>query len=294
MIVFILGPELNYTYGLSIKQMSHVIVASHERSGTHLTIDAITHNFPCYSSTDRTVYDLTLDRLLPSHPRHIPSPRFVEELDAQPRVFKTHAHADLNAYFGADPTSLCIAQDLFSRSKVIYVCRDGRDVMTSLYHLRIAPGSKLSLNSYIRRTTSYSSQLPNAPMTIAEYWAYHIESWLPQNVFTVRYEDLLTNYEDVLKQIESFLQSPLASPTIDIRRRPQPSWLRSSLMRRLYRFFLRAIWNIKYSSIEFRHGRIGDYAQEFTPEALMNFERVAGSTLSKLGYRLDAIDEINI
>lgn len=132
-----------------MSRSQHVVVASHQRSGTHLTIDAILNNF------DRFDGYHDLDRLTARHPKHVDRETFAERIRTAPAVLKTHTHGAHEAYFG-DDTNARFVRALMEEHPVIYVYRDGRDVLTSLYYYARENDEamrEVSFSRFLRRPT---------------------------------------------------------------------------------------------------------------------------------------------
>lgn len=107
-----------------------ILVASHRRSGTHWTIDSIRHNFPSVNNQF-----ITLERILPNHPSPMNLDEFNSYLDnkGEKAIIKTHL-TPFEVEKMADYHVKKIIQSIFNRSKIVYVVRDGRDVLNSLFY----------------------------------------------------------------------------------------------------------------------------------------------------------------
>ncbi len=85
-------------------------------------------------------------------------------------------------------------------SKTIYIVRDGRAAIVSMWHYynKEAPLDVFVKGDQLRFPT----------------WSNHILSWDPfnrPNTLFLKYEDLLTKFEDSLKRISIFLDAPIVS-----------------------------------------------------------------------------------
>ena len=77
----------------------HVIVASHCRSGTHLTIDAVTNKLKVFSQNSKPVI-VTLDHLSSHVPQQKISLRELQkQIASSPCFLKTHAHGNISKFF---------------------------------------------------------------------------------------------------------------------------------------------------------------------------------------------------
>ena len=84
--------------GSGLDAVPHVFIVSHERSGTHVAIDAVRNNFPIYK---RRFYT-SIDRMVDVDRRHR-SPETIEALlEEGPSVIKTHMTQDTDFFFRSD------------------------------------------------------------------------------------------------------------------------------------------------------------------------------------------------
>ncbi|MCL4219332.1 MAG: hypothetical protein KJ052_20310, partial [Candidatus Hydrogenedentes bacterium] len=103
----------------------HVCVVSHRRSGTHLLIDTLFNNFPGF----QPAY-VNLDHLTLRQGRKLTPAELRDRLE-RPCILKTHGHANLEAFFDQDRDVLDSVYAALDESSMIYIYRDGRDVMVS-------------------------------------------------------------------------------------------------------------------------------------------------------------------
>jgi hypothetical protein len=150
-----------------------IVVASHRRSGTHLTLDLLRRNFPACRP-----------RLVPlerSHNAYLNIDRFDPETEmpctrrealrllskaARPSV-KTHAEPE---FAGIAPEHAGFVRELLDRSRVIYVWRDGMKVMCSMWTWRrvFDPAARVPFSEFIRQTDGRGRSRPRA-------WAEHVD-----------------------------------------------------------------------------------------------------------------------
>lgn len=221
-----------------------------------------------------------LGQLLSSY-LSLPYPRHYRTPVAMPSVL--HAH--------------WLPDDRLPRS--VYVVRDGRDVMVSLYfyEVRLAtrernPYAARRRRERFRRVLGPSADLNDARANLPRFieaemespawmnatWPAHVGAWLDarsDRVAVVRYEDLLAGAEDALAPaIERLTGAPADRRALTIaaerfafdRRsgRSQGEEQRTSFLRK---------------------GIAGDWRNHFTDEAALIFDQAAGATLDHLGYR---------
>ena len=147
----------------------HVMVISHRRSGTHFMIDAIRNNFGQFRSEL-----LTIDQLIYQFPHVpvIPLQDWASEAKKGPRIIKSHMHEDVNSFFQNKPDLIPFVVSIINSSKAIYMCRDGRDVLTSLYWFRhsFEPSiAQMSFSDFIRMPNDFGGNPGEWRMSIAEY-----------------------------------------------------------------------------------------------------------------------------
>lgn len=262
-----------------------VLVISHRRSGTHLAIDAIVNNFERFRRQP-DIAGLTLDHL------NAPTPSLAmtqDELEARiarrPCVLKTHAHAGLDRFFHAPGLESDGVRRIFEASRRIYVYRDGRDVMVSLYHYHrhVDPSrAAASFGRYLRQDNDFDRAGAPAGLSRPAYWAFHVRSWQAVDpVLAVSFEDLVGRYERTLERIAAFIGAPLRRPLVRVAgfpRRTPGRFLRQWVGRWIGRRPPRT------SAVCFRKGRPEDWRGHFDPADLDFFHRATDGLNPLLGY----------
>ncbi len=157
-----------------------IVVASHPRSGTHLCIDLLRLNFePCRSRkawlerADRLYFSLdTFGRA--GQPFDVELAKRI--LGRVPRpIVKTHSLSDLSTG-GVQRRPWCIRPDLAEwfrcNASAVYIYRDGREVLRSLYHYMqsFEPEARVPFSQFIRQQIHGVSR--------PRVWAEHTRSWL--------------------------------------------------------------------------------------------------------------------
>ncbi len=173
-----------------------VVVATHPRSGTHLTIDFLRRHFPA-CERDRWWWEplnhlfLALDRLHPGHPHTMPPRQTLTILERAERpVVKTHSRASLHNF--EDTTVGPFARDVVDAGD-IYIVRDGRDVLCSAHRWAQAKGvEELSIHDYLRLEDEQGR-------SSVQWWAEHVQSWVERATCVVRFEDILGSPEHILQ-----------------------------------------------------------------------------------------------
>ncbi|MCA9951635.1 MAG: sulfotransferase domain-containing protein [Anaerolineales bacterium] len=266
--------------------MVKLIVASHRRSGTHLTIDAIINNLQIFKHSP-AISKVTLDHLSAANQWDLTPEVLQRRIDGKPAVLKTHAHGNIQAFFLGDEKVKSLVRKIFAESKIIYVHRDGRDVLVSLYYYEKNYDQSLkqkTFSDYLKQPNSFDIQTYPGEMDRVTYWVYHVSSWLQKsNIFVVSYDDLQNEYVATLKKIADFIEEPLNAEIHDVRRQGHNNGLFTKLKGRL----LNKMGKVKYSSIYFRKGVSGDWKNHFSAADLQFFEERASELNHSLGYATD-------
>jgi len=255
-----------------------VIVASHRRSGTHLTIDLLRRQFrECgawkWPGEGLDALYTNLDRL-GWHPDPLTPARFASLLArAEHPLLKTHATPDLGEL--RDVQGPWVDQ-LLQRARIIYVVRDGRAVMVSAqrHEARLGLDVGRDVLDYMRLETDGRSRV--------RAWADHVEQWLGvEGVLLLRYEDVVHRGADVVARLGDFLglepcwMQPIAPPLV-----------RNAWQKRAMRFtHLRPPTTALTPPTAPR-----DWQELFGPEEEAFFDAEAGGLMRKLGYPNESRD----
>lgn len=158
--------------------------------------------------------------------------------------------------------------------RVVYLLRDGRDVMVSYYHHRV------KLNQL---DMDFLSMVRDGEGLFPCKWHEHAESWLSNpykaEMIVITYEDLKKDAVHELQRFcefagiernESFLESVVDKTGLEKMRRKEK----------------REVWNPQWSQNHHfvRRGQVGSYKDEMPAEVLAEFLTEAGDTLQKCGY----------
>src|SRR4029078_11960558 len=98
-----------------------VVVASHRRSGTHLVLDLLRRNV-----RDAQHRFMPLERIEPTHEKHVPIVEFDRRLRSQRGVVLVKAHALPGTAVWRAPEGDAYAAALLSQAPTIYVPRARR------------------------------------------------------------------------------------------------------------------------------------------------------------------------
>lgn len=253
-----------------------IVVATHPRSGTHLTIDFLRKQFEAckgwlrYGETLHHLY-LSLDRLSPrsTHPVTIEEAIGILRRPERPTL-KTHSLPTLPNHEGQRHS---LAERLLDTGDVIYVVRDGRDVLCSTYAWRAE--EDCSLSDFIRQRKKGRTRV--------EYWVEHVRQWTNRSDVTVlQFENILSRPRSVIDQLSTTLE---LSPLYDEPFLPRP--IKSDSRWRDY--WRRLTRNYESTTIVGRSNgkERPDWEEAFTREDRTFFWEEAGSALREFGYETD-------
>jgi hypothetical protein len=257
--------------------MTAIVVASHMRSGTHLTIDLLRRN----ASRISAAY-LNLDRLRDHHGEPLSLDAFDRELDALGPLplLKTHTPADASWFAGAGERS-ARAQALLGSAQTLYVTREGRDVLVSLFHYMRHFSERVrgqSFASFLRdRDDFFQTEPAFRGLDRVSAWASHVEGWLS------RPDTVVLRYEDLLLRLEPTLRAALERLGLDAPDRISPIAVPADLPRRVLRKLLAPLRPRHFSTaVAPRRGVIGDASRHFDRADEAFFRERASAVLERL------------
>jgi len=258
-------------------QPKTIVIATHRRSGTHWTIDALRNNSP-----DINPKFMTLEQTEPSHHQPIPLDEFQAQLGSLSKHVLIKIHDLPSASYWQEKREREFSLAIIQHSPTIYVHRDGRDVMVSLYHYMKSfreDFSDLSFSDFIRM----DNELDGKPtMSRPAYWAHHIKTWLKHpNTISIAYESLETDYEATVLKMANFLNIELNSTlqTVDLHRSKQNIPIATRLLKKI------GIRHEKISTaVAPRKGKSGDWRNHFNVDDLDYFMSQTNEVMHQLGY----------
>jgi hypothetical protein len=219
----------------------------------------------------------------------IPLDEFTKDIWDSPHIFFTHTSFDINRFYDYNSRKIDFINKLFDNSKIIYVHRDGRDVMTSLYYYgkKYMPDVfNLSFSDFIRMENNFDLNSYEGSLNRVEYWKYHVESWLKnQEIMHVSFEDYKNNYENTINRTAKYLE--LERPkriTKMTRKAPSLFLTKSNYLQKLYNSFNYRFSKKKYQPYYFRKGTSGDYVNHFCDEDYSFFYGITKGLMRELGY----------
>lgn len=194
-----------------------ILILSCERSGTHFLIDSIVKNYPQYGQFPRVDVPASGDPVL-FH-------KFFEDFEyGKGRIVKDHHQWESYKE---------IWEEIKDKFYVIYIMREGKDVMTSWhYYFNRAPRHEFPFTKNVgdlmrRNPQRYSFDLAYSKVrsdTMVERWAQHLKSYLMAranpdvNIMVLSYEDLYVDFDTVISYIGAYIgnvfpKTPLQRPT---------------------------------------------------------------------------------
>jgi hypothetical protein len=148
--------------------------------------------------------------------------------------------------------------------RITYIYRDPRDAMLSAYDFGQRALTKGHPNAF-----SYLVDFQKSLDFIMDY--VHIwEKWMQEkNVLTVRYEDLLTNYDAESARLVEFLKLNGSSPEV-----------------RAVIEGYRPGAGDSQQGLHFYKGKIGRFRESYTPEQQLILKEKLGHYLPRMGYEV--------
>ncbi len=256
-----------------------VVVASHRRSGMQWTIDALRNN-----SADINDSYMSLEQMEADHDGAIPLAKFRRQLlNMDGRVLiNVHELPSAESWPGLDER--LFARTLLQHSPTIYVHRDGRDVMVSMYYYMQSFSETVRNQSFAKFLRGEAASDGEAvAMSRPGYWALHVESWMKKaNLLSVSYDDLEINHEATIRKMAAFLDIKLHSRLRPLTTAlPQDSETKfGNVLERLGLRRRRGAF-----AAQLRVGQTGDWRKLFDKRDREFFMKEAGDTMNRLGYK---------
>ena len=255
-----------------------IVIATHRRSGTHWTIDALRSNSPEICDAF-----LTLERIEASHDAPIPLDDFRMRLESLEGRVIVKVHDLPAATYWKGEAERKFAGAVLGNSPIIYVHRDGRDVMVSLYYYmqsfnEVVKGQ--SFSAFLRGEASLDGVATG--LSRPAYWGHHAAAWLGQpDLLAVSYRALESDYEATLRQMAAFLK-------VGLNRSLRAIQLPGTQKKPTY--YERIKWKLGIrpkqlsSAVQPRRGKSGDWRVHFNEHDLAFFMSEAGEMMGRLGY----------
>ena len=184
--------------------MNTILVSSHRRSGTHFLIDSLRKNIQAanFPNHARLPADFNLGSLFSKKEQIYDI--FTKLIDSPgPSIIKSHLlPEECNIGSPRDKHEELI-KEIFVQSKKLYISRDGKDVLISLYKY-LKP--VCSFSDFIRQQNDHivkeirSFQVYDSNRV--SYWSYHINQW--QGIDSVKYlsfDALMNDFQETIHDI---------------------------------------------------------------------------------------------
>lgn len=192
----------------------HILLVTHRRSGTHLTIDLLRNNFIEYGKPY-----ISLNEIMKKNNSDYVN-KFSKRIQSSPRIFKSHS--DINYYgFHQQPSIIELYKHLLNKAKIIYVVREPKDTLTSLYfhYLKYKPEyAAMSVNDFIFSVNEYHVESYTGNLNRVEYWKYHVDGWANRSdILLLSFDDIISNYHQVVAKISNYLNLQPREKILDVR-----------------------------------------------------------------------------
>ena len=227
--------------------MKNLIIISHRRSGTHLTIDTIINNFPIFNSNFLTLEHIKIKN------KDEEINKIKNQIKTSPNIIKTHMISDYKNYFNNDKQSIDFVEDLISKSKIIYVYRDGKEVLISLYRYMKSYNKdiqKMSFSDFIRMDNDFDNL---NTMNRVEYWKNHVQEWInTKDILCIDFREFTNNKKEVVKKISNYLNMEPPKEIISVYQtgdKINENELMGKFFSKIKRYYLKKIKKINISSV---------------------------------------------
>ncbi|MYD10186.1 MAG: sulfotransferase domain-containing protein [Chloroflexi bacterium] len=255
-----------------------VVIATHRRAGTQWAIDALRNNSPEISDTY-----MALEQMEGGRDAVVPLAVFRRQLlnlDGKVLI-NVHNLPTAEAWSGRDEWQF--ARTILKNSPTIYVHRDGRDVMVSLYYYMQSFSETVRNQSFADFLRGESTMAgADSGFSRPGFWAHHAKSWLGQeNLLAVPYTEIETNYEATVRRMADFLNValyPNLQPVSALGRQEGDGMIDAMLGR------LGVPRGRGTGPHRQRIGRRGDWRRVFDRRDRDFFMKEAGDMMRRLGY----------
>lgn len=222
---------------------SNIIIVSHRRSGTHLLIDLIVNNFS-FDYIEKNYIDFSSFHS-ESHDDMIVFENLMKEGN---KITFTHSHnfQDYLKYNHRNEDNQKL-NNFFKNSKIIFLTRDLRDTVSSIYN-RPKNSKYKNFDDFFKNYDYDDCELidqkyENISDCIIQYYRNWISVLTAKEILdldmdVVSYEDIIIDYESVVKNISKFINQDV-SKIKDVRKRKNKK--------------------LKYTSNNFHKGTIGNW-----------------------------------
>ena len=271
---------------LASLESSPIVVGSHPRSGTHLTIDLIRNHVDSaagWKFPGEPLDALFVDLDWLGHPRHR---GFAERAIRTFRrikscLIKTHTPFGWDAWLDRarrKPELAPWADWLSDRCDVVYVHRDGRSALCS-WHLM----SQYRNQEARQPLTTWLRQLERETgVSRPAAWSLHLESWSAGNALVIDSKSVQSSPEEFLNDFSCRFGRKLLEKPVSL-----PEQWSSLLRRRMARAFCIHVESTSQMG-RYKSRQPQKWQNAFSSEDREFFQREAGGSLQKFGYEQDS------
>ena len=243
--------------------MKNLVIVSHRRSGTHLTIDSVINNFAAFS----TQKYISLDGLFYKNDRIVEEKIRSYIAANSPCLIKTHILPNFHE-MDYDKEKVEYVIDIMENSKIIYVSRDGRDVMVSLYNYMLGfheETKSLTFSDFLKGSNIFDHKHYHNVSRV-HYWLNHVKSWeqlIGENCIHVTYSELESNNKSVVNRIGDFIGIKPNEKFVNVfaKRKTKPNEKVRKIKKVLQ---MLGLSSIRRTSIGFHTGGTGKYKEVFS------------------------------
>jgi len=199
-----------------------------------------------------------------------------------------HAHKSFTKEVGEVLKTHKGIKEIDQSQPIIYLVRDGRDVMASYYHYEYVYKRRqkifeprMPLKSSIHRAR-WKLQAMCVKSDFSRYlrkrgaeWGEHVTEWLESDqILIIKYEDMIADTSGALKNLYEKLDLNVETAVINE-------------AVEIFRFDRMAGRNAgkEEKGAFFRKGIVGDWVNHFSKDDETYFESISGAALKHLGYR---------
>lgn len=196
-----------------------------------MAIDSIFNNFPMVAHGY-----VSLDRLLPGDSHNLSIDDFRKLVAGRKKcILKTHTPGDFSFFKESSTLYTFLKGEIFPYAKTIYVKRDGRDILNSLYFYMQAKGVNYSSFSGFLRSKDASDTV-HMDLSRVEFLKMHQESWNKiDHKLNVSYEDMNSEFVYTMDRIANFLGLKMKASPEKIQLKEYPKLFRG--IRRIFPSF---------------------------------------------------------
>jgi hypothetical protein len=269
----------------------NVLVISHERSGTHFLIDSIVKNIESAIFPKIRPSFSSLENLFLPHDQSVTDEFYEYTFETEGiKIFKTHmlpeeieTYRTQEAFFNSEK-DLEIIKEVYENSYKIYIKRDVKDVLVSLfYYMKKGGGLHNAMKQRVKqenisdfiRSTNFRI-MPSRGFeekkdgNLVKYWNYHNSTWKESADVFINYRNLKKDFVGTIEEIAKELN--VENELVDDIQKPE--FLKPTGNVILDKIRARMAWLLyKNSSVAPRKGVIGDYKNHFSKNDLEFIEK---------------------